>query len=137
MCDPGNTLSRFQTGARLCLAEGLLHTAEKIDDGLVKSAQTGKIDEAGRVKLTLREGPQEGANHIPFQPVFPSRERLEGTNQRIMCAAARIYAKKPWYSYLETLRRIAGDSCGEITVWRFQQRIPAAGRDDAGIPPKA
>jgi hypothetical protein len=45
--------------------------------------------------------------------------------------------KNPCYSYLETLRRIAGDSCGEITFWRFRQRIPAAGRDDAGIPPKA
>jgi hypothetical protein len=83
--------SGFRLGRGYALAEGSLHTAGRIDDGLVKSAQMGKIDEAGRVKLTLREGPQERANQIPLQYVFPSRERLEGTNQRIMCAAARIW----------------------------------------------
>ena len=51
------------------------------------------------MKLTLREGPQEGVNQ--------SEDRARG------CKNIR---KKPWYSYLETRKKIAGDGCGDVSV---------------------
>ena len=59
--------SGLRLTARSCLSEGSLHSTWKIGDGLAKSAQIGRIDEAGRVKLTLREDPQGGVNLISFK----------------------------------------------------------------------
>ena len=45
------------------------------------------------MNLTLREDPREGVNLMPFQPVFPSRERTDPSNMKFVRVAAKILAK--------------------------------------------